>query len=209
MRRGLIEEDKSLDECLTENSLFQMPSSLRRWFTRILIFHELKDVAGLWMKQFNAMAEDYKRNNPNLRVVEQLVLIDIRNMLQSMGKDIRSFPLPQVDDAFNDAAIVPRELFEESSIEPNSEDVRLACMLKKEQKAAYDDIVSTFDTERGGLLFVDGPGGTGKTFFVQSTSRNHSQSRQDCCCYSYIWCRSIYNAWWENDTLTFQDPPYA
>jgi hypothetical protein len=42
------------------------------------------------------MAEDYKLNNPNPRVVEQLVLIDIRNMLQSMDKDIRSFPLPQV-----------------------------------------------------------------------------------------------------------------
>ena len=59
------------------------------------------------------MAEDYERNNPNLSAVQQLVLIDIRNMLQSMGKDIRSFPLPQIDDAFDDAGGVPREIFEE------------------------------------------------------------------------------------------------
>jgi hypothetical protein len=64
--------------------------------TTLLVFCELKDVFGLWTKHFDAMAEDYKLNNPNPRVVEQLVLIDIRNMLQSMDKDIRSFPLPQV-----------------------------------------------------------------------------------------------------------------
>ena len=36
-RRGLIEEDNTLDECLTEATLFQMPSSLRRLFATILI----------------------------------------------------------------------------------------------------------------------------------------------------------------------------
>jgi ATP-dependent DNA helicase PIF1 len=47
MRRGLIEEDKSLDECLTKSSLFQMPSSLRGLFATIIVFCEPKDVAGL------------------------------------------------------------------------------------------------------------------------------------------------------------------
>jgi hypothetical protein len=116
MRRGLIEEHKSLDECLTENSLFQMPSSLRRLFATILVFCEPKDVVGLWTKLFDAMAEDYKRNSPNPRAVEQLVLIDIRNMLQSMDKDIRSFSLPQVDNAFEDVAGVHREVFESRAL---------------------------------------------------------------------------------------------
>jgi hypothetical protein len=84
-----------------------------------------------------------------------------------MGKDIRSFPLLQIDDAFDDASGVPREIFEESSIEPNLDDIRLADMLNKEQKAAYDDIMSTVDTEQGGLFFIDGPDGTGKTFFTE------------------------------------------
>jgi ATP-dependent DNA helicase PIF1 len=39
-RRGLIEEDNTLDECLTETTLFQMPSSLRRLFASILVFCE-------------------------------------------------------------------------------------------------------------------------------------------------------------------------
>ena len=51
------------------------------------------------------MSEDYSHNNPPPDLVQQMVLIGIRNMLQSMGKDIRSFPLPDIDHSYNDAAI--------------------------------------------------------------------------------------------------------
>lgn len=131
-RRGLIEEDNTLDECLTENSLFHMPSSLRRLFATILVFCEPNDVFGLWTKHLDAMSEDYRRNNPNPSLVEQMVLIDIRNMLQSMGKDIRSFPLPGIDDAYDDASGIPREIFEEASIDQDPEDVGLSDSLNKE-----------------------------------------------------------------------------
>jgi ATP-dependent DNA helicase PIF1 len=90
-RRGLIEEDNTLDECLTEATLFQMPSSLRRLFATILIFCEPHNVMGLWIKHYDAMSEDYSHNNPSLDLVQQMVLIDTRNMLQSMGKDISHF----------------------------------------------------------------------------------------------------------------------
>jgi ATP-dependent DNA helicase PIF1 len=35
---GLIEEDDTLDDCLTGSSMFQMPSSLHRLFATILVF---------------------------------------------------------------------------------------------------------------------------------------------------------------------------
>jgi hypothetical protein len=62
---GLIEEDNTLNECLTENSMFQMSFSLRRLFATILVFCESKDVASLWTKHFDAMVEEFKHNNPN------------------------------------------------------------------------------------------------------------------------------------------------
>ncbi|XP_062197784.1 uncharacterized protein LOC133900579 isoform X3 [Phragmites australis] len=46
-RRGLIEADNTLDECLTEAELFHMPPSLRRLFATILVFCEPSDVRGL------------------------------------------------------------------------------------------------------------------------------------------------------------------
>ncbi|RCV30685.1 hypothetical protein SETIT_6G115000v2 [Setaria italica] len=177
-RRGLIEEDNTLDECLTENSLFHMPSSLRRLFVTILVFYEPNDVFGLWTKHFDAMSEDYRRNNANPILVEQMVLIDIRNMLQSMGKEIRSFPLPGIDDAYDDASGIPREIFEEASIDQHQEDVGLPDSLNEEQRAAYEEIMSKVDTEQGSLFFVDGPGGTGKTFLYRAllgTLRNQNK----------------------------------
>jgi 8-oxo-dGTP pyrophosphatase MutT (NUDIX family) len=114
-----------------------MSSSLHRLFATILVFCEPKDVAVLWTKHFDAMAEDFKHKNPNPYLVEQMVLIDIRNMLQSMksrdnDKDINKFPLPKIDDAFDDGSTVPRETFEETSIDTNPEDVGLSSLLNEE-----------------------------------------------------------------------------
>ncbi|RCV20748.1 hypothetical protein SETIT_4G082300v2 [Setaria italica] len=126
-------------------SLFHMPSTLCRLFATILVFCELNDVFGLWTKHLDTMSEDCRCNNPNPSLVEQMVLIDIRNMLQSMGKDIRLFPLPGIDDAYH-ASGIPHEIFEEAIIDQNPED-----------RATYEEIMFKVDTERGGLFFVDGP----------------------------------------------------
>ncbi|KAM0849405.1 hypothetical protein ACQ4PT_053753 [Festuca glaucescens] len=167
-RRGLIEGDNTLDDSLTESTLFEMPSSLRRLFATILVFCKPSDVRGLWDKHLDAMSEDYRRNEPSNVVVEQKVLIDIRNMLQSMGKDIKSFPLPDIDEEFDSATGVEREIFEESVIEPSEEDINLSDSLNTDQKAAYEKIMSAVCGDEGGVFFVDGPGGTGKTFLYRA-----------------------------------------
>ncbi|XP_062219102.1 uncharacterized protein LOC133918956 [Phragmites australis] len=167
-RRGLIEADNTLDKCLTEAELFQMPPSLRRLFATILVFCEPSDVRGLWNKHLEAMSEDYRHINPCTFATQQMVLIDIRNMLQSMGKDIRSFPLPEIDEAHDTANGVPREIFEESTIELDHEDATMLDSLNAEQRAAYDEILSAVESDEGGVFFVDGPGGTGKTFLYKA-----------------------------------------
>jgi ATP-dependent DNA helicase PIF1 len=83
-----------------------------------------------------------------------------------MGKDIRSFSLPDIDHSYDDASHIPREIFEEASVEQNPEDVLLCESLNAEQRSAYDEIMDAVYNKQGGLFFVDGPGGTRKTFFV-------------------------------------------
>jgi hypothetical protein len=170
---GLIEDDNTLDNCLTECAMFRMPSSLHRLFATILVFCEPKNVDRLWTKHFDIIAEDFKHNNPNPHWVAQMVLIHIRSMLQSLkskdhDKAINKFPLRKIDDAIDDVIAVPREIFEEVSIKTNPEDVGLSSLLNEEQRATYDEIMSTIDFKRGGLFFVDGPGGTGKTFLYRA-----------------------------------------
>ncbi|PWZ57979.1 ATP-dependent DNA helicase PIF1 [Zea mays] len=144
-----------------------MPSALRRLFATILVYCEPSDVAVLWQKHLDAMSEDYQRRSQSKTHVEQMVLIDIRNMLQSMGKDIKTFPLPPIIDAYDDAIGTAREVYEEESIEPAAGDVALKDSLNEEQRAAYDKILSAVDTDQGGLFFVDGPGGTEKTYLYR------------------------------------------
>uniref|UniRef100_K3YL66 ATP-dependent DNA helicase n=3 Tax=Setaria italica TaxID=4555 RepID=K3YL66_SETIT len=167
-RRGLIEADNTLDDCLTEAELFRMPSSLRRLFATILVFCEPHDIRALWNNHIEAMSEDYRRNCKNARTVEQMVLINIREMLQSMGKDIRSFPLPEIDEQNDTKDNTPREITEEANIEVDPEDMELPKHLNDEQKAAYNEILTAIDRDEGGLFFVDGPGGTGKTFLYRA-----------------------------------------
>jgi ATP-dependent DNA helicase PIF1 len=166
-RRGLIEEDNTLDECLTEASMFQMPSSLLRLFATILVFCESSDVFGLWQKHLDAMSEDYRPNNPSPGLATQMVLTDIRNMLQSMGKDIKTFPLPDIDETYDDANGIPREISEEASIGINTDDVSLVDSLNPEQRDTYQEIILTIDSDQGGLFFLDGPSGTGETFLYR------------------------------------------
>jgi ATP-dependent DNA helicase PIF1 len=166
-RRGLLESDNTLDECLTERALFQMPSALRRLFATIPVYYEPSDVAILWQKHLDSMSEDYQHMSQCKTHVEQTVLIDIRNMLHSTGKDIKTFHLPHIIGAYDDAIGTAREVYEEKIIEPATGDVVLKDSLNKEQRAAYDKILSAVDTDQGGLFFVDGPGGTGKTYLYR------------------------------------------
>ncbi|XP_010233605.1 ATP-dependent DNA helicase PIF1-like [Brachypodium distachyon] len=167
-KRGLIEADNTLDDCLTEAELFQMPPSLQRLFATILVFCEPRHVRTLWNKHLEAMSDDYRRIQRSQHAVEQLVLLDIRNMLRSMGKDIRSFPLPDIDESYDNSGGVDREIIEETSVEADQDHASLLLSLNPEQKYAYEKILSSVDSRDGGLFFVDGPGGTGKTFLYRT-----------------------------------------
>ncbi|XP_066316226.1 uncharacterized protein [Miscanthus floridulus] len=95
-----------------------------------------------------------------------------------MGKDIRLFPLPDIDHSYDDASHIPREIFEEASIKQNPEDVLLCNSLNIEQRSAYDEIMAAVYIKQGGLFFVDGPGGTGWTFLYRALlAKLHSQDK--------------------------------
>ncbi|ONM53414.1 hypothetical protein ZEAMMB73_Zm00001d019617 [Zea mays] len=167
-RRGLLEADDTIDECLNEAAIYQMSSALRRLFATILVYCEPNDVAELWQRHLDSMSEDYHRSTQSKTHVQQLVLIDIRNILQSMGKDIKTFPLPAIIDKYDDSNGTDREIYEEESIKPTAEDVAMKETLNEEQRSAYDKILSVVDTNNGGVFFVDGPGGTGKTYLYKA-----------------------------------------
>ncbi|PWZ16452.1 hypothetical protein Zm00014a_034232 [Zea mays] len=124
--------------------------------------------SGKGKKHKDSMSKDYEHKSQNKTHVEQM----------SMGKDIKTFPLPPIIDTYDDAIGTAREVYEEETIESTAGDVALKDSLNKEQRAAYDKIMSAVDTDQGGLFFVDGPGGTGKTYLYRvllTTLRNQGK----------------------------------
>ena len=77
-----------------------------------------------------------------------------------MGKDIRSFPLLDIDHSYDDASHIPREIFEEARVKLNPKDVLLCDSLNAEQRSTYDEIMAAVYSKQGGLSFVNGPGRT-------------------------------------------------
>jgi hypothetical protein len=115
-KRGLIETDTSIDDCLTEATAFQMSCALRRLFATILVFCEVTNIRRLWDKYKDALGEDFSRDNTNMSTVEQMVLRDIQDMLHSMGKDIRDYGLPPICDMGPSSITMMKEVREEHNV---------------------------------------------------------------------------------------------
>ena len=78
------------------------------------------------------------------------------------------YPLSDINDTYDSSGDIPREIFEEASIEASVDDMALSKTLNEEQQAAYNEIMSAVDSDHGGLFFVDGPGGTRKTYLYRA-----------------------------------------
>ncbi|CAH1435354.1 unnamed protein product [Lactuca virosa] len=123
LERGLIETDDNLSQCLVEASLFQFPSALRRLFATMLIFCEPGNVRKLWDDHYDSLSEDYRKQYGCVERVQNMVLIDIRVVLESMSKKLSDYDLP------NDSAHIDlqsrgyREVQEEYSINVENEDL--------------------------------------------------------------------------------------
>ena len=85
-----------------------------------------------------------------------------------MGKSIADFHF--VSDDFS--SCYPKRLTKEIESETNlavaPEDLLLAQKLNSEQKHAYDLILKACFSLKGQAFFIDGPGGTGKTFLYRT-----------------------------------------
>ncbi|KAJ9558517.1 hypothetical protein OSB04_013131 [Centaurea solstitialis] len=168
LERGLIENDNDLSQCLAEASVFQFPSALRSLFATILIYCEPGDVRKLWDEHYDSLSEDYMRQYDNVQRVKDLVLTDITVFLQSMNKDLHDFDLPTISTNANFQDGGFREVQEEYSIVVEDEHLQARHSLNADQKSAFDEIMMHVQDDRPGMFFVDGPGGTGKTFLYKA-----------------------------------------
>uniref|UniRef100_A0A453NEN0 ATP-dependent DNA helicase n=1 Tax=Aegilops tauschii subsp. strangulata TaxID=200361 RepID=A0A453NEN0_AEGTS len=150
---GLIEHDRTLDDCMTEAGTFQMPTALRRLFATILVFCEATQIRQLWDKHLASMSEDYRRTQSNEAALEQMVLRDIRDLLQSMGKDIKLYGLPDLVDADGSSNFDNTEVTEERQVKVDQEHLDLFSCLNNEQLAGFNDIMDHVTNQKSQSRF--------------------------------------------------------
>ncbi|XP_021991846.1 ATP-dependent DNA helicase PIF1-like [Helianthus annuus] len=81
-----------------------------------------------------------------------------------MGKNFNEFDLPKITDDVNLQDAGYRELQEEYGIVLEPEHLSAKDSLNPDQKNVFDEIMMHVDNDLPGVFFIDGPGGTGKTF---------------------------------------------
>ncbi|KAI5399295.1 hypothetical protein KIW84_064601 [Lathyrus oleraceus] len=167
--RGFLETDHSIRDCLVEATSLRMPYALRRLFVTILIFCEPTDVRGLWNEFFTHMVEDYQTAN---NVVESdltnMLLKDLNELLNLHGKKIDDYDLPSLPPNTIDRGAVPSIIQEELAIDIPNEDIESIAKLNNDQMIAFNTIMNVIVQKHSGVFFVDGPGGTGKTFLYRT-----------------------------------------
>nr|GEX48798.1 hypothetical protein [Tanacetum cinerariifolium] len=84
-----------------------------------------------------------------------------------MGKSLNDFDLPSITATSNLESGGYREVEEEYSIVIDEEHLHARNSLNPDQKSAYDVIMRHVDDDYPGVFFIDGPGGTGKTFLYK------------------------------------------
>ena len=182
--RGLLQDDGEWRLALEDACTFKLPQGLRALFTYILGFNELQAPSALFDEFWTQMGDDFRNQFRTRGIVHSedtvrvSVLLNIEERLQGFGKTLIDFGLnitSQERDLAQAAQCAVRRSSEPKDIRdeliPDDERndmaeeaaVRLAT-LKTSQRAVYDAVLAAVAKSDGARIFIDAPGGTGKTY---------------------------------------------
>ncbi|PPQ82287.1 hypothetical protein CVT25_008437 [Psilocybe cyanescens] len=156
LARGLLEDDGEWRLCLQEACEMQTGTRLRHLFATLLLFGELAQPNTLWNEFRNHICDDLEWR---LQAMEKI--------LGDSGHSLANFPgMPQPQQDWTALTLNPliaEQLNYNRDAERTELDARLPT-LNDDQRAAYTRIIESIEREEGKIFFLNGPGGTGKTY---------------------------------------------
>ncbi|XP_046389348.1 uncharacterized protein LOC124158205 [Ischnura elegans] len=162
---GLVEDEEEYADALGEASEFMVAHTLRSFF--VLLCNIGAPGAILWEKYKNSLSEDYldrHPENPDAAYTSSLLAID--RGLRRQGSCLTDHGLPYVQDVTTELS---REQVQYSREKERSFVDEWQPKLSEDQKIFYTHIESLFqdNNRRDRILFLDGPGGYGKTALLR------------------------------------------
>ncbi|XP_022847592.1 uncharacterized protein LOC111370120 [Olea europaea var. sylvestris] len=165
---GLLKGDNHCEECLFEAIIYKMPSSLRRLFATLLTLCNPNHPKLLWDRYKAYMIDDYVHRNICVKDAEIQALEDINSILESSRKNINDYGIVSFLVNIDETQRLARMIVEETMNFNIQRDFNCVEKFNKEQRFAYDKVMEKVKNDSSGTFFIDGPGGTGKTFLYKA-----------------------------------------
>ncbi|XP_074305504.1 uncharacterized protein LOC141640719 [Silene latifolia] len=165
LKRGILEQDNAAEKCMDEAVNVEMPNALRRLFATILIFSCPNNPAKFWEQYYSALSEDFAKQYPgNAAKILQLTAGKVEQFLERMGKSLAHFNLDHLHITQEIAIQATRDIIDALNAPVPLLQLAARKQLNVKQRTAYKAIMDCIKTSKLGAFFIDGPGGTGKTF---------------------------------------------
>ena len=154
---------------MLEAANIRMPSTLRRLFAIILVFCDPTGVQDLWNEFYLHIVDDYPSSSITMDVVHtNRLLNDLKLLLSQHGRRITEFDLLTITATSDESSSIPRIIQDELTIPMDDEELTLVDKLNNDKKFAYNTIMEVIQRKQTMAFFVDGLGGTGKTFLYRA-----------------------------------------
>ncbi|XP_074296486.1 uncharacterized protein LOC141626705 [Silene latifolia] len=175
--RGLLDDDNEYIDGIKEASKWGTAYYLRNLFAMLLISGSMSRPEEVWEQTWDLLSDDilHKQRRffriPDLNLSDEEIrnyaLAEIETILQKNGSSLRNFSSMNVPDEILMKDSGNRLLAAELSYDRAKlaeEHAILLPRLTDEQRTVYDDIMTAIHDGKGGVFFLYGYGGTGKTF---------------------------------------------
>ncbi|EFP06458.1 hypothetical protein CRE_04494, partial [Caenorhabditis remanei] len=143
------------EQTLSEAAGFHSAAQLRGLFVMLLLFENINNPEELWNKFLKDLSEDFEHQGYTSKEAESLAYHDMKDRMEAMNGDIKQWINKDYQPVASATHFVDLKECEKKGEEMKS-------LLNVEQSEAVGAILDALDF--GGLFFIDGPGGSGKTF---------------------------------------------
>ncbi|XP_023767529.2 uncharacterized protein LOC111916127 [Lactuca sativa] len=180
---GLLDDDKKYIEAIKEASQSGSGYYLRFLFAIMLLFHSLSSPDVVWENTWEYLSDGIlytqqrRLKSPGLSLnedqIKNLTLFEIEQILLCNNSSLKKFtrmPLPDVDSVSSSNNRLISEELDYDIPNLKNEFERLYIALTSEQRNIFDDIMTAINNNEGGVFFVYGYGGTGKTYLWKTLS---------------------------------------
>lgn len=183
---GLISNNMEWDMCMEEASHYKFPKGLRLLFAVICAHCAPSNAKDLWEKFKHRMTEDYTRNDQNsAEAAEQMALWDIesnikkasdRMSLTQLGFELFDFTEAHIaDDSSPETLITWGENLHKLNVEQTKVFDSIMCSLRQDTRSPCSSK----------LFYIDGPGGSGKTFLYNCLIASLKASGKTVICTAF------------------------